>query len=110
MGDVGGGEVRAGAVPARGTPPPAGGVTGDADAEFHHQLGCHRVTSGCSRLPYPAENDYPVHGRPHRPAMSRSATSAPARRARVVVRPTYCRRPSSSNRPGSSVRGAVRER
>jgi hypothetical protein len=40
-GDVGGGEVRAGVVPARGMVPSAGGVTGDVDADFHHQLGFH---------------------------------------------------------------------
>lgn len=38
----GGGEVEAGAVPACGVAPPAGGVPGDVDADFHHQFGFHQ--------------------------------------------------------------------
>lgn len=38
-GNVGGREVGAGTVPTRGVAPPAGGVTGDIDADFHHQPG-----------------------------------------------------------------------
>lgn len=41
-GDVAGGEVGAGTVPACGMSPPAGGVAGDVDADFHHQLGFHQ--------------------------------------------------------------------
>lgn len=36
VGDVGGGEVGAGAVPACGVAPSAGGVAGDVDVAFHH--------------------------------------------------------------------------
>ncbi|WP_333738980.1 hypothetical protein, partial [Streptomyces sp. IBSBF 2806] len=39
---LGVGEVRARTVPACGMPPPAGGVAGDVDADFHHQLGFHQ--------------------------------------------------------------------
>lgn len=52
VGYVGGGEVEAGAVPA------TGGVTGDVDADFHHQLGFHQRDIQC----LPAENDQPLHG------------------------------------------------
>ena len=38
-GDVGGGEVGAGTVQACGVAPLAGGITGDIDADFHHQPG-----------------------------------------------------------------------
>ncbi|WP_261384185.1 hypothetical protein [Streptomyces sp. T12] len=43
-------------------PPPAGGVAGDVDADFHHQLGFHQRAFSFSWLPHPAENDQPVHG------------------------------------------------
>lgn len=42
VGDIGGGEVGAGAVQTCGVAPPAGGVAGDVDADFHHQLGLHQ--------------------------------------------------------------------
>ncbi len=41
-GDLGGREVRAGAVQASGVAPPARGVAGDVDADFNHQLGFHQ--------------------------------------------------------------------
>jgi hypothetical protein len=41
-GDVGGREVGAGAVQTCGVAPPAEGVAGDVDADFHHQLGFHQ--------------------------------------------------------------------
>lgn len=36
------GEVGAGAVPTCGMSPASGGVAGDVDADFHHQLGFHQ--------------------------------------------------------------------
>ncbi|MET7738519.1 hypothetical protein ABZT02_45835 [Streptomyces sp. NPDC005402] len=61
-GDVGEGEVGAGAVQACGLAPPAGAVPGDVDADFHHQLRFHQ--RDVQRLPaaHPAEKDQPVHG------------------------------------------------
>lgn len=41
-GNAGGGEVGPGAVPARRTAPPAGGITGAIDADFHHRLEFHQ--------------------------------------------------------------------
>lgn len=37
-----GGEVGRGAMPACGVAPPAGGIPGDVDADFHHQIGFHQ--------------------------------------------------------------------
>ncbi len=47
---------------ACGVAPPAGGIAGDIDAYFHHQLGFHQ--RDVQRLPaaLPAEKDQPVHG------------------------------------------------
>jgi hypothetical protein len=66
------------------------------------------VTFSVLRLPHPAENDQPVQGWPRRHGASRPATVTLAARARVVVRPVYCRRPSSSYLPSSRLLGAAR--
>jgi hypothetical protein len=48
-GDIGGGQVGAGTVQACGMAPPAGGIAGDVDADFHHQVGFHQRDA--QRLP-----------------------------------------------------------
>lgn len=64
----GGGEVGAGAVPTRGMAPPAGGVTGDIDADFHHQPGLRQ--RDVQLLPAaPSGGERPA--RPRMPAPSR---------------------------------------
>jgi hypothetical protein len=43
-------------------PPPAGGVAGDVDADFHHQPGFHQRDVQLLLAAHPVENDQPVHG------------------------------------------------
>jgi len=73
-GDVGRGEVGAGAMPACGVAPPAGSVAGDVDADFHHQLGFHQRDDqfllaappggerpACPRMTVPPRSDQAGH-------------------------------------------------
>ncbi|MFF4963148.1 hypothetical protein [Streptomyces sp. NPDC001222] len=69
--------------------PPAGGIAGDVDADFHHLLGFHQ--RDVQRLPAaPPEGERPARPRMLAPAGASSpATVLLAAWARVVVRPVY---------------------
>jgi hypothetical protein len=70
-------------------PPAAGGVAGDVDADFHHQLGFHQRDVQRLAVAHPAEKASPSMEARAEPGAGLPATAVPADRASVVVRPTY---------------------